>query len=61
MKNKFKSFLKDRKKELIMVGTVLVAACAGGFIGASAGIESGFHRMKFEINLCSPDGNKINL
>lgn len=51
MKNKIKKFVKDNKKELIMMGTFLTMSCVGGFIGARTGIESGFHRQKFEINV----------
>ncbi len=61
MRNKIKTFLKDKKKEIIMIGAVLTTASIGGFIGARTGIESGFHRMKFEINLLGPDGTKTTL
>lgn len=58
MKNKIKKFVNGKKREIIMAGTVLTVACIGGMIGARLGIESGFHRMKFEINLIGPDGTK---
>lgn len=51
MKNKIKILAKGNKKEFIMLGAFLVMSCIGGYIGAIAGIESGFHRQKFEINI----------
>ena len=52
MKNKIKKILKDKKKELIMTGTVLVAACIGGFIGANTGLR----RSHIHVNLIGPEG-----
>ena len=37
MRNKIKTFLKDKKKEIIMIGAVLTTACIGGYIGANTG------------------------
>lgn len=55
MRNKIKTFLNDKKKEIIMIGAVLTTACIGGYIGANTGNRY----AQFHINLIGPDEDKL--
>lgn len=52
---KIKTFLKNKKKEIIMLGAVLTTSCIGGLIGSYYGCKN----TKFEINLIGSNGEKI--